>query len=111
MTSPRHTWHRLISSLTFASVAIVALGCTTAVAQRDADAVVVAPVDDDADNSGMTETELEDQLRRYADRFYTRVVLATNTVANDASTSAEELLMHQWKSVSVMTIVELAIIR
>jgi len=109
MTSPRHTWHRLISSLILASVAIVASACTTAVAQRDTDAVVVAPVDGDADNSGMTEAELEDQLRRYADRFYTRVVLATNTVANEASTSAEELLMHQWKSVSVMTIVELAI--
>jgi hypothetical protein len=109
MTSPRHTWHRLISSSILASMTIVACGCTTAVAQRDTDAVVVAPVDGDADNSGMTEAELEDQLRRYADRFYTRIVLATNTVANETSTSAEELLMHQWKSVSVTTIVELAI--
>lgn len=109
MTSPRRTWHRLISSLILVSVTIFAFGSTTAVAQGDTDAVVVAPMDGDADNSGMTETELEDQLRRYADRFYTRVVLATNRVANEASTSAEELLMHQWKSVSVTTIVELAI--
>lgn len=111
MASTHLSWRRLISSLTVVSVTVALFGCSTASAQRETDTVVVAPLAGEAgaDGGRISQGELEDQLRRYADRFYTRVVLATHTIATDAATAAERLLMHNWKSVSVATIVELAI--
>jgi hypothetical protein len=110
MTSTRLGWRLLISSLTLPAVTVLLFGCSTADAQRDSseEAVVVEPVSDD-DDGGITEAQLDDQLRRYADRFITRVTLATNTIANELPTPAEQLVMHQWKAVSMSTIVELAI--
>jgi len=64
---------------------------------------------DAAAEAAMTREELEDHVRRFADRYFTRTALATNAV-RDSTTSAElKRLMHDWKTVSQTAIVEVAI--
>jgi len=72
--------------------------------------VVIAPLGSGGTvSSGMTREELEDHVRRFADRYFTRITLAANE-ARDQSTSAEnKRLMHDWKTVSHAAIVEVAI--
>ncbi len=85
-------------------------GCEPAMAQRTEE-VVVAPIGDKGENTAksMTREELEDQVRRFADRYFTRVTLAANNVRAQTTTSEQYLLMQQWKSVSFATIVQIAI--
>lgn len=85
-------------------------GCGMALAQRTED-VVVAPIGDgeEVTTSSMTREELEDQVRRFADRYFTRVTLAANKVRSQKTTPELYLLMQQWKTVSSATIVQIAI--
>ena len=94
----------------------VTLCCTcflvfgTALAQRTEE-IVVAPIgaDGEVTTSSTTREELEDQVRRYADRYYTRISIAANEVRAQSTTPEKYLLMQQWKSISLATSVQIAI--
>jgi hypothetical protein len=104
--------HRLSTITVFCAAFCCAYlaGCTSAMAQRTEE-VVVAPIGDEGEvtSSAMTREELEDQLRRYSDRHYTRVFLAANTIIAGGTTPELYLLMQEWKRVSLATVVEIAI--
>jgi len=80
-------------------------GSDTALAQRTEE-IVVAPIDSQggATATAMTREELEDQVRRFADRFAQRVSTAANVVRAQSKTPTEYLLMQQWKSASYTAI-------
>jgi hypothetical protein len=83
--------------------------CVSAAPQNE-EAVVAAIRDGTGTASaGMTLAELEDQLRRFADRYYTRINLATNVVRAMPLTTEEHALMQGWYTVSYATSVDLAI--
>lgn len=93
-----------------AAISAAILIVTPAGAQRNTDPVVVGPIGEAITADGMTRVGLEDSVRRFADRFYTSVTQATNQIRNEPNQSPQiRLLMHQWKTVSAQTIVELAI--
>ncbi len=73
--------------------------------------VVIAPLGSggDASTSGITREELEDHVRRFADRYITRVALATNAVSNNTDKQALKDLMQRWKSVAYASVVDIAI--
>jgi hypothetical protein len=57
----------------------------------------------------MTRTELEDHVRRFADRYHTRITLATNTIRDETDSDELKRFMHDWKTVSLNSIVSVAI--
>lgn len=71
--------------------------------------VLVAPLSDDdrSSTSGMTREELEDHVRRFADRYFTRIAIATNELSEISPEHRK--LMHDWKTVSQTAIVDIAI--
>jgi hypothetical protein len=72
--------------------------------------VVIAPLGSgDTVSSGMTREELEDHVRRFADRYFTRIALVTNEVKDQTTSGEHKRLMHDWKTVSHAAIVEVAI--
>ena len=73
--------------------------------------VVIAPLGSggNASTSGVTREELEDHVRRFADRYITRVALATNAVSNNTDNQAVKDLMQRWKSVAYASVVDIAI--
>jgi hypothetical protein len=73
--------------------------------------VVIAPLGsgDSASTSGITREELEDHVRRFADRYITRVALATNSVSNNTDDQALKEFMQRWKSVAYASVVDIAI--
>jgi len=72
--------------------------------------LVVAPLGSNAlTTTGMTQPELEDHVRRFADRHFTRVALATGTVRDNTSSYELKDLMHKWNTVSQTSIVAVAI--
>ena len=73
--------------------------------------VVIAPLGSggNASTSGVTREELEDHVRRFADRYITRVALATNAVSNNTDKQALKDLMQGWKSVAYASVVDIAI--
>ena len=72
--------------------------------------VVIAPLGSgSAVSSGMTREELEDHVRRFADRYYTRIALVTAVIRDDTESVELKRLMHDWKMVSHAAIVEVAI--
>lgn len=92
------------ATLTFC---IALLAAHAGFAQRGSDEVLVAPLGEAGADASLT--QLEDQLRRYADRFVTRIAQTTNQLRNSAETPQQRLAMLQWKTVSLSTMVELAI--
>jgi hypothetical protein len=64
---------------------------------------------DTASASGITREELEDHVRRFADRYITRVALATNAVSNGSDDQSQKELMQRWKSVAYASAVDIAI--
>ena len=101
-------FHSLMLCVTLCCACFLVFG--TALAQRTED-VVVAPIgaDGEVTTSSMTREELEDQVRRYADRYYTRIAVAANEVRAQSTTPEKYLLMQQWKSISLATSVQIAI--
>ena len=94
--------------ITFLMVSIVACAANG----QQAEKVVVGPLGASgiATTTGMTREELEDHVRRFADRYFTRIALATNAVRDHPATSAEhKRLMHDWRTVSHTAIVDVAI--
>jgi len=72
--------------------------------------VVIAPLGSgETVGPGMTRTELEDHVRRFADRYHTRITLATNTIRDETDSDELKRLMHDWKTVSLNSIVQVAI--
>jgi len=73
--------------------------------------VVVAPLGDGdtPSQSGMTREELEAHVRRFADRYITRIAVAVNTVALELTTAKQMYFMQDWKTVSYAAIVDVAI--
>ena len=98
----------LMLCVTFCCACLLVFG--TALAQRTEE-VVVAPIgaDGEVTTSSTTREELEDQVRRYADRYYTRISIAANEVRTQSTTPEKYLLMQQWKSISLATSVQIAI--
>jgi len=64
---------------------------------------------DTASASGMTREELEDHVRRFADRYITRVALAANALSNNTEDQKQKELMLRWKSTSYASVVDIAI--
>lgn len=85
-------------------------GSDTTLAQRTEE-IVVAPIDSEGEAAvtEMTREELEDQIRRFADRYAQRVSTAANAVRAQSKTPAEYLMMQQWKSTTFAAIWEIAI--
>jgi hypothetical protein len=72
--------------------------------------VVIAPLGSgETVGSRMTREELEDHVRRFADRYFTRIALATAVVRDETSSVKLKRLMHDWKTVSHAAVVEVAI--
>lgn len=71
--------------------------------------VVIALGSGETVTSGITREELEDHVRRFADRYITRISLAANEVSAQTDSVEMERLMHDWKTVSYAAIVEVAI--
>ena len=57
----------------------------------------------------MTREELEDHVRRFADRYFTRVTLTANEFSKATDSDRLRSLMHNWKTVSQTSIVDIAI--
>jgi len=57
----------------------------------------------------MTREELEDHVRRFADRYFTRVTLTANEFRDQTESVEHRSLMHNWKTVSQTSIVDIAI--
>ena len=72
--------------------------------------VVIAPLGSgNTVSTGMTREELEDHVRRFADRYYTRIALVTAVIRDETDSDELKRLMHNWKMVSHAAIVEVAI--
>jgi hypothetical protein len=72
--------------------------------------LVVAPLGSNAlTTTGMTRAELEDHVRRFADRYFTRIAIATNELAQNTTSDEHASLMHDWKAVSQTAVVDIAI--
>lgn len=87
-------------------IAIVLVSCA-GTSEQSPRLVVAQFGTSEATTSGMTRAELEDQVRRFADRYLTRVTLAADRVG--AASGEHRRLMHSWKTVSQTTIVDIAI--
>ena len=91
-------------------IVVTALVSACAANGQQPEQVVIAPLGSGSTvSSGMTREELEDHVRRFADRYYTRIALATNTVWEESTSEEQKRLMHNWKTVSLAAIVQVAI--
>jgi len=93
-----------------ALLAVSISACASSTSAQTAN-VVIAPLGsgDSASTSGITREELEDHVRRFADRYITRVALATNSVSNNTDDQALKEFMQRWKSVAYASVVDIAI--
>ena len=57
----------------------------------------------------MTREELEDHVRRFADRYYTRMALAVGTIRKTATSDKEVEQLQGWQSIAQATAVDIAI--
>lgn len=105
--SPQFSVRLFVSLVALCAAVTVTLpACATS---DTADPVVIAPLGSarSVRTSGMTREELEDNVRRFADRYFTRISLATNTISE--ASDEQRKLMHDWKTVSQTAIVDVAI--
>lgn len=91
-------------------VAILMSACA-ATAFDEPGPVVVAPLEmgDALGEFGMTRDELEVQLRRFADRYMTRIAVVTSETDKQPMTTAEKKLMEGWKTASFAAVIDIAI--
>jgi len=72
--------------------------------------VVVADIDGEDSAAGpMTREELDDHIRRFADRYYTRMGLAIDRIRTYPLTPREANVMQAWQALSQATAVDIAI--
>ena len=57
----------------------------------------------------MTREELEDHVRRFADRYYTRMALAVRTIRRTAKSDEEVEVLQGWQTISQATAVDIAV--
>jgi len=102
---------RVISLLASAIVSAVVLSaCATPSGPQTQD-VVVASIGSDGSvtSSAMTREELEAHVRRFADRYITRIAIATAEVRSRSTSLEVQRFMDDWRNVSYAAIVEVAI--
>ena len=94
-----------------AGLILISASISACAASQQAERVVVAPLGSagSTETSGMTRVELEDHVRRFADRYMTRVALATNTLASATDDPDTEEFMQDWKGTSFAVAVDIAI--
>jgi hypothetical protein len=94
-----------------AALAFVTASISACAAPGQTEQVVIAPLGSSGDVSAseMTREELEDHVRRFADRYITRVALAADLVSSQTSDEQIRGLMVKWKAVSFAAIVDVAI--
>jgi hypothetical protein len=100
----------VLKLLLSAAIAALVSACASS-SPAQPENVVIAPLGsgDSASTAGITREELEDHVRRFADRYMTRVALAANGVADRTEDEALKSLMLTWKSVSFAAVVDIAI--
>ena len=84
-----------------------AVACASAAPQTEH--VVVAPIDGDSSGEAMTRAELEDHIRRFADRYYTRMAIAVGEIRKTAKNDEEVEILQGWQAVSQATTVDIAV--
>ena len=97
----------LFLTVTFLVTVIGAAACASAASQTDQ--IVVAPIDDESSDEAMTREELEDHVRRFADRYYTRMTLAAGTIRKSATNDSEVEILQGWQTLSQATAVDIAV--
>ena len=98
---------RLIITLTL--ILGISSACISTSAQNEQATVARLGTSDDDTSPGMTMLELEDSLRRYADRFRTRIAVATYSIRENPLTSEQNIWMQTWSSMSFSTAVNIAV--
>jgi len=84
--------------------------CATTEEGKTTQVVVASLGDGDTSSeSGMTREELEAHVRRFADRYITRIAIAANAVIEETTTAKQMYFMQDWKTVSYAAIVDVAI--
>lgn len=107
----RKSLRRRIKALTMAVTTVVLLSaCATSSAPQTQD-VFVAEINGDApgESSAMTRVELEAHVRRFSDRYITRIAIAANAVIDSSRSLEARRFMEDWKNVSFAAIVDVAI--
>lgn len=102
--------HR-IKALTMGVTTILMLSaCATSSAPQTQD-VFVAEINGGApgESSAMTRVELEAHVRRFSDRYITRIAIAANAVIDSSQSLEGRRFMEDWKNVSFAAIVDVAI--
>jgi hypothetical protein len=84
--------------------------CATSSAPQTQD-VFVAEINGGApgESSAMTRVELEAHVRRFSDRYITRIAIAANAVIDSSRSLEARRFMEDWKNVSFAAIVDVAI--
>jgi len=94
------------SSFLILPVLLIAISMASCASSEptQAQSVVIAPLGsgDSASTSGITREELEDHVRRFADRYITRVALATNAVSNNTDNQALKELMQPSQTILII---------
>ena len=107
----RKSVRRRIKALTMGVTMVVLLSaCATSSAPQTQD-VFVAEISGDApgESSAMTRVELEAHVRRFSDRYITRIAIAANAVIDSSQSLEARRFMEDWKNVSFAAIVDVAI--
>lgn len=99
---------RLMCSIT---LAIVAVSACAASGSGSSNRITIAPLDNEStiDNRGMTRDDLDVHLRRFADRYMTRIAVAVNTISEQPISNEERQLLQGWKTASYAAVVDVAI--
>lgn len=97
----------LVLTMTILFTIVGAASCASAASQNEQ--IVVAPIDGDSSDEAMTRAELEDHVRRFADRYYTRMALAIGTIRKTAKNDEEVEQLQGWQSIAQATAVDIAV--
>jgi len=97
----------LVLTMTILFTVVGAAACASAAPQTEE--VVVAPIDGDSSGEAMTRAELEDHVRRFADRYYTRMALAVATIRRTATSDEEVEKLQGWSTIAQATAVDIAV--
>ena len=106
ISKPWSSDQSLLLTLVFLFTIGGAAACASAAPQTEQ--IVVAPIDKSSD-APMTREELEDHVRRFADRYYTRMALAVRTIRKTAKSDEEVEVLQGWQTISQATAVDIAV--
>ena len=103
-------YQRTVGSPLIGICCLAVMLCTACVSTEPPDQPSSAPVNMSLVEPGtITEAELDDQLRRFSDRFTTRMSVAIDTVRGMDVTSTENAMLQSMYSVTFTTAVDIAI--